>query len=133
MPALTGDFQRPFHRLGLKTYPVAPNTTIYKGAIVALITSGTNAGTAVPASDTANSRVVGVATKPSANNAVEVMHGQVFAFAFSGTITKSNIGQPVYAIDDNTVALTTTNSVKVGYLVDVSGNQAWVFVPAPGM
>ncbi len=133
MPALTSDFPRPKHNLSLKTYPVAPNTTIYAGAIVAIITSGTNTGTVVPASDTTNRRVVGVATRPPKDGTVEVETNKVFEFSVSGTITKANIGQPVYAIDDNTVALSTTNSVKVGYLVDIVGNKAWVYVPAPGM
>lgn len=114
-------------------YPVLTATTIYKGAIVALDDNGY----AIPATDTANLRVVGVAEDTVVNSGasgakfVRVLSGRAFLFAAT-SITQAMLGDPMFVVDDNTVddAAGATNEVPVGRLVEyVSATQGWVYIP----
>lgn len=115
-------------------YPVLTNTVIYKGAIVVVDDNGF----AIPATDTANLRVVGVAddtvnNNPGASGAkwVRVTSGRAFLFAAT-SITQAMVGDPMFVVDDNTVddAAGSTNEVPVGRLVEfVSTTSGYVYIP----
>lgn len=111
-------------------YPVAATTTIYAGTLVALNSSGN----AVPASDTAALTVIGRAEATADNSAgsagdvdVTVKRG-TFRFANSAdyAVDADDIGKPCYVESDNTVAETSTNSVRAGTVVDVDSDGVWV-------
>lgn len=94
---------------------------VFKGANVSFNTSGYGKGS----SDTASESYAGVAFETVDNSAgsagddsVRVYMEGVFSMNASSA-TQAWVGQDVYAVDDNVVALaaTTTNDVKVGRVV----------------
>lgn len=120
--------------MDLKTYPVAASTTIYKGTMVALNTSGY----AVPAADTASFLVVGVAdakvdnsTGAAGDLTVKVRTGVALLSATS--ITQAMVGTMMYVVDDQNFDDTTgTNAIPAGVLVEyVSSTSGWVMFGAP--
>lgn len=115
------------------SFPVAATTTIYQGGIVALNTSGY----ATPGAATATLAVVGMAAA-DANNAsggngdisVPVKAG-VFRFGNSSSsdeITRAQIGDTCFVVDDQTVAKTNGSSTRppAGIIVDVDSSGVWV-------
>jgi len=105
-------------------FPVEENTKIVEGALVSV----NAAGYAVNATDTASERVVGVASATAdntggADGAIDVTvwtnGAHSFVSQFSATI--ANVGDKVYAVDNQTVDLAgvTTNDVLVGVIVGV--------------
>lgn len=101
--------------------PIAASTTIYKGSNVNYNTSGY----AKKAADTASEVFAGVAMETIDNSAgaagdtyVRVWKEGVFSMNCASA-TQAWVGQLVYAVDDNLVALaaTTTNDVAVGRVV----------------
>lgn len=141
MPALTNDRLVQSFQTNVIVVPVRANTTIYAGALVALITSGAGAGNAVPASDSANRVILGVAEHRAVNNTstdgavnVRVRFGAAFKFNRQGTINNTHLGRVAYCVDDNTVQVgLTTNRVKVGKIVQVDPDGVWVWIPYPGV
>lgn len=129
MAALTTDRVTPKKLPGLKSYGVAASTKIYAGAMVAV----NNAGFAIPAADSANLKVVGVAEKTVDNSSgangdlkVNVMTG---IFKFNATSIAQNLtGRQMYIVDDNTFDESLgTNGVKAGKLVEfVSSTEGWI-------
>ena len=120
MPALTADRNttRETQDPQANYAPVAASTTIFRGSIV----FNNASGYAVPAEDTANFSLAGVAREQVDNSAgangdktVELYSSGIFHFAHSGLV-QADVGKSVYAVDDQTVALaaTTTNDIKVG-------------------
>jgi hypothetical protein len=111
--------------------PVKAATKIYAGAKVAVDANGF----AVPASDTAALRVMGVAKATVDNTAgadgaliVNVLNG---LFLFDATsITQAMLGQVMYVVDDHTFDdVAGTNGVKAGRLVSfVSTTSGWLLV-----
>ena len=108
-------------------FPVEENTKIPEGALVSV----NAAGYAVNASDTASERVVGVACETAdntggADGAIDVIvwtdGAHSFVSGFSATI--ANVGDKVFAVDNQTVdlAATTTNDVLVGVVVGVESS-----------
>lgn len=102
-------------------YPVAASTKIYAGSQVCINTSGY----AVPAADTAGYKFVGVAQEYVDNSAgangdltVRVRRKGSFEFAGAG-FTVTDVDKVCFASDDQTVALSTTNSVVVGRIAEV--------------
>lgn len=105
-------------------FPVEENTKIVEGALVSV----NAAGYAVNATDTAGERVVGVASASAdntggADGAIDVTvwtnGAHSFVSQFSATI--ANVGDKVYAVDNQTVDLAgvTTNDVLVGVIVGI--------------
>ena len=105
-------------------FPVEEATKIVEGALVSV----NAAGYAVNATDTASERVVGVATAEAdntsgADGAIDVTvwtdGAHDFVSAFSATI--ANVGDKVYALDNQTVdvAGSLTNDILVGVVVGV--------------
>lgn len=118
MAALTADRDAKREEGAMQAYQMAASTTIYKGSLVALNTSGY----AVPGADTVSFLFAGVAFEKVANTGsagdkkVRVHKEGDFEFNFSGTATQADVGKEVTIADDQTVALaaTTTNDVVCG-------------------
>lgn len=122
-----GPRQRPF---GL---PVAEGQTVYRGSIAIVFSDGTiaPAGTATPAGLTVAAVSPGIVRHfQSYIAAPQVMGGQfgaapveldrgTWALPFDAAPTWDKLGEPVYAVDDETVSLTkaaadSTTRVQVG-------------------
>lgn len=99
----------------------APDVKIYTGTMVAINSSGE----VVPASDTANLKVLGRAENYSEGEDVKIRKG-VFAYNNDGSIGKTKIGADCFVVDSITVGAATTNSIKAGTIFTVEGNQVWV-------
>lgn len=129
MAALTKDRNTPRRDGDVVEVPVAAAALIYAGAMVARNADGN----AVAAADTAGLVVIGRADARADNSAgaagaisVTVRRG-VFAWAHSA-LTRADLGKVLYAVDDQTVATTSTNAAPAGVLVDVDADGAWVKV-----
>jgi hypothetical protein len=129
IPRMTGE---------LKSYLVADNVHIYKGALVCVEPTK---GYALPGADTASYRFVGVAAEECDNTltghaaggkSVRVWHKGEFLLTAT-SITQVMTGQVLYLVDDETVDdVTVTNFVPVGVLVEyVSATSGWVRLDAP--
>ena len=112
-------------------YPVKANAKIFAGGIVCLGTDGY----AVPGADAAGYRFVGVSRGYVDNTggadgalAVEVWRKGCFGLS-AASMAKTNVGDAVYVVDDQTVGLAsqTTNDVPCGRISEYVGSSA-VFV-----
>lgn len=136
MTALSADRSTPSTDIELKGYPMGVDT-IYKGALVAINSSGY----AVPASDSASDlSIVGVAEESVANESpnaagdhtIRVRSGRAFRLPAT-SITQAMVGSMMYAVDDQTIDETTTNGMAVGILVEyISAIEGKVFIPLGG-
>jgi hypothetical protein len=116
-------------------YPVYTGTTIAKDDLVAI-----NAlGYAIPATDTAGLRFVGVCAKGVANagasgaKEVEVHRTGVISMAAT-SIAATQIGDAMYVVDKNTFDETTGNSIACGILVKrISGTVGWLYFGPGGI
>jgi hypothetical protein len=107
----------------IATYKVAASTTIYKGALVGVNSSGF----AIPmAHGTASLKFVGIAEETVANGgsngaaSIRVSKAGSGVYADAGTAVQADVGKEVYANTDNDVQVVTTgltNQYKVGTLV----------------
>ncbi len=120
----------------LESFPVLGSTTIYKGSLVCIGTTGY----AIPATATAGLRFVGIADNKGDNSSgsdgdVEVkvrLTGVVKLVATS--ITQAMVGRLMYVVDDATIDETGSNFVCVGRLVDYdSATSGWVDIGQRGM
>jgi hypothetical protein len=121
----------------LKSYPVAGSTKIYAGSIVAINSSGY----AVPASDSAGLKVVGVAASQADNStgsngdkSVKV-DAPIIARFDATSITQAMVGQVMYVVDDHTFDDSPgTNGVKAGRLVEfISTTEGWIEIAPSGV
>lgn len=115
------------------SHPLAAATVIYAGALVAL----NAAGNAVPGATATTLTAVGVAQEHADNSTgaigdvrVEVRRG-VFQFANSAAadeITRAEIGDSAYIVDDQTVAKTSGTSTRsvAGIIRDVDAGGVWI-------
>lgn len=134
MTALTKDRNTPRKAGEYAAYPVAAGAVIYGGSLVCR----NAAGYAVPAADTAGLRFLGVARQHvdnsgGANGAawVEVWQEGVFRFAAAG-MAITDVGLPVFAVDDQTVGKASTNAVGVGIINEVeSATAVWISISRP--
>lgn len=113
--------------------PVAAATRIFTGSLVCL----NAAGDAVPGSTATTLKARGVAQEHVDNRdgaagdlRIETRRG-VFPFANSTTtdeITRADIGNSAYIVDDQTVAKTSATSTRsiAGVIRDVDSNGVWV-------
>lgn len=107
----------------LERYELASGVTIPGGSLVAL----DGAGKAVPASDTAALRVIGVAEK-EVDGTVEVVDG-IFSFANDtvNPLTRAHRGRTAFVKDALTVDSTGgTNKIPAGIVVDISDGDVYV-------
>jgi len=132
MPAAIAPFPAP--ELSGKDYVVglAANTRIFAGTIVAL----NAAGNAIPAADTASTRVIGRAEETVDNigglagdRSIVVKPG---CFKYNNSpanpVTIASIGLPCFILDDNTVAVAAgpTNDIRAGIVVRVDADGVYV-------
>ncbi|WP_052361952.1 hypothetical protein [Geminisphaera colitermitum] len=118
--------------------PVAAAAKIWKGGLTAI----NAAGFAVPASDTAGLKVVGLAiisidNTDGANGAaqVEVKRGCfLLANSAANAATIAHINGPAYVIDDETVATQSTHSIPAGRIHDIAEDgSVWVDTAQPAI
>lgn len=114
----------------IENHPVAATTLISAGALVALDASGN----AVNAADTAALRVIGRAEQTVDNTAgsagdltINVARG-CFLFANSAgqAVTAAYKDKYVYVEDNETVAISSTNFIVAGRVVDVVTAGVWI-------
>jgi hypothetical protein len=131
--ALTGNIaprRRGYARGDAFGYPAAPNEVVYVGGLTCINAAGQSQRV-----QTAGSvAFIGLATtgvnnsgKASAGDNV-VASFDTYALTVTGA-TPSNIGEPVYATDDNTLTLAapaTGFTGKVGYLAGIDNGQTYV-------
>lgn len=118
-------------------YGVKASAVIYQGSLVMLDTGGY----LVPAADTANCKVVGVADESATGTLVDgvtrcrVLSGATWKFAASSLVI-TNLDVPLlYVVDDNTVDETSpANSVKAGSYATpyISATECWMSIPRYG-
>jgi Uncharacterized conserved protein (DUF2190) len=131
MSALTNDRDTVRKEGNYASYPVKGGAVIYAGAMVCIGADGY----AVPASDTAGLKFMGVArayvdnsTGASGSLQVEVWRRGCFNLAASG-MALANAGDDVFALDDQTVGITgaSTNHIKCGAVSEyVSATSVYV-------
>jgi hypothetical protein len=113
-----------------KRYLMKASTTIYKGSMVMINSSGTAEPAAAQAS---NQGVVGVATKQvtsGASGSYYVVCAEGW-YKFAGTtLGQDDVGITVYAEDDQTVDETVgTNEPVAGLLIEyISASEAWIHI-----
>jgi hypothetical protein len=131
MAALTKD-RATSYREGIEMdFPVAADTRIFAGSLVCVNASGF----ALPAADISGLRFIGVALNQADNRGganggknLRVRRTGVFEFAAT-TITQAMVGDPMYAVDDQTFASAAvcTNDIKVGLLAKYAGaTKGWI-------
>lgn len=132
--ALSADKAAPLRpRSGTFADPVAASQSIYVGGLVMLNTSGN----LVKAAATATLIMRGVAKQQSlsaaAGTIVESEHGLLVRLknsASSDEITRAEIGDPCYVVDDETVAKTDDSSARpvAGTVKDIDSatGEVWV-------
>lgn len=131
MAALTQD-RRTSERAGKDFYfPVATGVTIYAGSIVMLSATGFAKPATVTTGETCVGRCEEAVTNTGADGDVSVkVRKGVFAFEPSATNapTLANVGDTLYAEDDQTVTTVDTGASAVGTCVDVNEDGVWVEV-----
>jgi predicted RecA/RadA family phage recombinase len=131
MAALTQDRATPY-REGIEIeFPVAASAKIYAGSLVCANAQGF----AVPATDTAGLKFLGVALEQvnntgGANGAKSLRLRRTGVFEFNAaSITQAMVGDPMYVKDDNTFddAAGCTNDIRVGVLMKyVTDTKGWI-------
>lgn len=116
---------------------VASGTVIYAGALVAVDTRNY----AVPASDTASLKVVGIAMSRCDQQAGVYEDGKqvlvrkgCFLMKNGGAFTAANIGDWAFVQDDQTVttAAIAANDILAGVIVEVTSDGVWLDVGSIG-
>lgn len=133
MTALAADRNTPYRDSEFFSYPVAAAKVIYKGALLVLDTSGN-----VEPCTTATGKIaVGRAEEYVDNSAggaaavnVKVRAG-TFKWANGDSITKAEIGDTAYGVDDQTVAKAASGKSAVGTIVAVESDGVWVKTEVP--
>lgn len=132
MGALAQDRNTPARQGDTFADPVKGNTTIFAGALVCLTAAGFLAPGAADATLTARGRAEEQVANPGADGAVtcRVRKG-VFRFANSAAadaITRAEIGDDCFVVDDQTVAKTNGAGArpKAGKIEDVDAAGVWV-------
>lgn len=121
MTALSDNYEAKRQDGVIISVPVKGSTTIYKGAMV--VDLGT--GYASVGADGSGYVFLGVAVEKVDNSsgsdgAKEVRVYKTGTFQYTkASAAQTDLGQAAYIRDDNTVSLSTTNSVLAGYVVDI--------------
>lgn len=112
--ALAADTVRKYEIGDINTLVVASGVTIYEGAFVFALKAD---GTAVVASPAISTHVfAGIAIfGQTAGNKVDVKHRGFVEMPVTGA-SAASVGAIVYASDDNTLTLTASTNVPVGYV-----------------
>ena len=121
MTALTDNYEAKRQDGVMISVPVKASTTIYKGALVVDLSTGY----ASVGADGSGNIFLGVAVEKADNSSgsdgdIEVRVYKTGTYQYTkATAVQTDLGQAAYVRDDNTVALSTTNSVLAGYVVDI--------------
>jgi hypothetical protein len=116
-------------------YPVYTGTTIAKDDLVAINANGY----AIPATDTAGLRFVGVCAKgvvnAGASGAIEVEVHRTGVISMAATsIAVTQLGDTMYVVDKNTFDETSNNSIACGILVKrISNTVGWLYFGPGGI
>lgn len=133
MTALTASRNTPMKDRKLIGFPVAANVKIFAGALVALNANGY----LVPGSVSTTLRYQGRADEFCDNTGgidgaktVTVRRLQAFKFANAATdpVAQADVGNPVYIVDDQTVAKTSGGNTRspAGRLLAVEVDGVWI-------
>lgn len=116
MPVLTEPYEVKYRPGALVAYPVAGNTTLYKGAMIGL----NSAGYAVPMNHATSSlKFVGIAEETITNTGsngeawVRVVKVGSGVYQAPPLVGQADIGKDVYAVTDNEVQVITTGLTNV--------------------
>ena len=133
--ALAADRETQQKDSAIKAYLVKASTTVNKGGMVMIDSTGN----AVPAADAASGRVVGVAMETIVQTAsstyrVRVSSDRLFLLVAS-SITLAMTGQIMYVVDDQTFDdAIGTNAIKAGQLAEyISATSGWLYIPPGGV
>jgi hypothetical protein len=134
MTALAADKNIKRRRVGDRNFPVAANVLIYLGALVSL----DNTGNLRPARPSTTDKVLGVSKARYDNTggaagaiSAEIESDFAVAMVNSGAadaIALTDIGADCFAVDDQTVALTsgTSTRARAGKIQNVTSDGVWV-------
>ena len=132
MTALAADRNTPMKDGFKLPYPVAAGAVIFVGAMFGI----NSAGYAVPMSLATGLACVGVAefqcnNTGGAAGALTAIAQRRMAFRFNNpnSITLASVGATVYALDDNSVTLSSSGASAVGTIVNVDTAGVWVYIP----
>lgn len=127
MAAATSAIDTPEKTDETNFYKLAASVVIYKGTIVSL----NAAGFAIPGTDTASTKVVGIADDTVDNStgiagakSAKVRRG-VFKLKNSG-IVQANIHANAVVVDNQTVASDSTNDIVAGRIEAIDTDGVWV-------
>lgn len=130
--ALAKDRNTPMKDGELISVPVATNTTIYAGALVAVNATGYLVPGSVATTLTYLGRAQEYVKNTGADGAVNVLvrRGKAFKWKNSGTdaVTQAELGKTCYIVDDETVAKTSGTNTRsaAGIVVGVDSDGVWV-------
>ena len=134
MTALSASYDAHMKDAELVAYPVAANTTVFKGGLVAVLLSS---GLVQPGGDTAGTVLVGVAHETKINTSATQLAGGAGPAGAAGALkirvekqgsflynkaaaVATDLGKQAFIVDDNTVSTAaTTNNIACGYVVEV--------------
>jgi hypothetical protein len=123
MTALTSNYEAKRQDGVILDYPVVGSTTIYKGALLQTPTTGNDQGYVQPLTDDTNKVFVGVAVEGADNSSgsrgdktVRVYKEGVYQYTMAGA-TQNSVGRRAFGRDDNTIGVSSTNDIFVGYIV----------------
>lgn len=123
MTALSDSYEAKRQDGVILDYPVKASTTIYKGGLLQIETSGDGQGYVSPLSDGTNRRFVGVAVEGVDNSdgsngdeTVRIYKTGVYQYTKDSAV-QTEVGDAAYGHDDNTIGTSTTNDVYVGRIV----------------
>ena len=122
MAALTASYDALQKEGKVQNYALGAGKKFYKGSLVCVPTA---TGFAEAGTDIAASNFVGVGYEDADNStgAAGALAGRVHksgSFVFTAlAASQSWVSRPMFLTDDNTVALTSTNSIQVGVCTEV--------------
>lgn len=130
MAAATQPIETPEKSGSTNRYKIAASTVIYKGIMVAL----NAAGFAIPAADTASTKVVGIADETVDNSGGAAGDASVLvkkgAFKLknseSNAVAQANVHANCVVADNQTVSMDTTNDIVAGRVESVEADGVWV-------
>lgn len=131
MTALTADRDTPRRAGDTYSFPMAASVTCYAGALAVLDSDGNCKPGVTGTGLIAVGRVAAQATNGATAAAAVVVERGTFRWANSAAadaITKANIGEVCYIVDDQTVAATSGSATRspAGIVADVDDAGVWV-------
>lgn len=133
MAALTGGRNTPRRDRDMESHPMRGGTKIFVGSLVMIDA----AGWAGPGATSAALKPVGCAqeTKASVVNGDQRIRTRRGCFRFANSdgadaITRADIGNPAYAVDDQTLAKTSNSGARsaAGTIRDVDAQGVWIVI-----